>query len=76
MRLSGHAVISPDSRSFTQVDAPILINTAAEGTTTLSETDYFGEKTYLAQTGQLYMEAAAMCTFGKVFTAFGPTFPG
>lgn len=61
-----------DNRGFTQVDAPILINTAAEGTTTLFETDYFGEKAYLAQTGQLYMEAAAMA-FGKVY-CFGPTF--
>src|SRR5690554_5503092 len=61
-----------DTRGFTQIDAPILINTAAEGTTTLFETDYFGDKAYLAQTGQLYMEAAAMA-FGKVY-CFGPTF--
>lgn len=61
-----------DSRGFTQIDAPILISTAAEGTTTLFETDYFGEKAYLSQTGQLYMEAAAMA-FGKVY-CFGPTF--
>jgi asparaginyl-tRNA synthetase len=61
-----------DHRGFTLIDAPILISTAAEGTTTLFETDYFGEKAYLSQTGQLYMEAAAMA-FGKVY-CFGPTF--
>ena len=43
-----------DHRGFTLIDAPILISTAAEGTTTLFETDYFGEKAYLSQTGQLY----------------------
>jgi asparaginyl-tRNA synthetase len=43
-----------------------------EGTSTLFETDYFGEKAYLTQSGQLYAEAGAMA-FGKVYT-FGPTF--
>lgn len=61
-----------NDRGFTQIDSPILISTAAEGTTNLFETDYFGEKAYLAQTGQLYAEAAAMA-FGKVY-CFGPTF--
>jgi asparaginyl-tRNA synthetase len=61
-----------DGNGFTRVDAPILTPAAAEGTTTLFETDYFGEKAYLSQTGQLYMEAAAMA-MGKVY-CFGPTF--
>ena len=61
-----------DDRGFTLVDAPILTPAAAEGTTTLFETDFFGEKAYLSQSGQLYMEAAAMA-FGKVY-CFGPTF--
>ena len=61
-----------DSRGFTLVDAPIFTPAACEGTTTLFETDYFGEKAYLTQSGQLYMEAAAMA-FGKVY-CFGPTF--
>ena len=43
-----------------------------ESTTTLSETEYFGEKAYLSQSGQLYMEAGAMA-FNKVY-CFGPTF--
>jgi len=61
-----------DSRGFTLIDAPILTPAACEGTTTLFETNYFDEKAYLSQSGQLYMEAAAMA-FGKVY-CFGPTF--
>jgi asparaginyl-tRNA synthetase len=61
-----------DSRGFVLVDAPILTPAACEGTSTLFETDYFGAKAYLSQSGQLYNEAAAMA-FGKVY-CFGPTF--
>lgn len=61
-----------DSRGFTLLDAPIFTPAACEGTTTLFETEYFGEKAYLTQSGQLYMEAGAMA-FGKVY-CFGPTF--
>lgn len=61
-----------DSRGFILLDAPILTPSACEGTTTLFKTDYFGEEAYLTQSGQLYMEAAAMA-FGKVY-CFGPTF--
>lgn len=61
-----------DSRGFVLVDAPIFTPAACEGTTTLFETDYFGEKAYLTQSGQLYMEAAAMAV-GKAY-CFGPTF--
>ncbi len=61
-----------DSRGFLLLDAPIFTPTACEGTTTLFATDYFGEKAYLTQSGQLYMEAGAMA-FGKVY-CFGPTF--
>lgn len=57
---------------FLLIDAPILTPAACEGTTTLFETDYFGDTAYLTQSGQLYMEAAAMA-FGKVY-CFGPTF--
>ena len=60
------------NEKFTLVDAPILTPAACEGTTTLFETDYFGETAYLTQSGQLYMEAAAMA-FGKVY-CLGPTF--
>lgn len=61
------------ARGFIQVDTPILTPTACEGTTTLFETDYLGRgKAYLSQSGQLYLEAAAMA-LGKVF-CFGPTF--
>ncbi len=61
-----------DQQGFLLVDAPILTPAACEGTSTLFETDYFGEKAYLSQSGQLYNEAAAMA-FGKVY-CFGPTF--
>ena len=61
-----------DDSGFIQVDAPILTGNACEGTTTLFETDYFGEKAYLSQSGQLYNEATAMA-FGRVY-CFGPTF--
>ena len=54
------------------VDSPIFTPAACEGTTTLFETAYFGEKAYLTQSGQLYIEAGAMA-FGKVY-CFGPTF--
>jgi asparaginyl-tRNA synthetase len=59
-------------KEFMQLDAPIFTGNAAEGTTTLFETDYFDEKAYLTQSGQLYAEAMAMA-HGKVYT-FGPTF--
>ncbi len=61
-----------NEKDFLLVDAPIFTPAACEGTTNLFETDYFGEKAYLTQSGQLYMEAAAMA-FGKVY-CFGPTF--
>src|SRR5215475_1598971 len=59
-------------RGFLRIDTPIL--TAAIGERSgLFETDYFDEgKAYLAQTGQLYGEAAA-AAFGRIYT-FGPTF--
>ncbi len=59
-------------RGFLRVDTPIL--TAAIGERSgLFSTEYFDEGTaYLAQTGQLYGEAAA-AAFGKIYT-FGPTF--
>ena len=61
-----------DSRGYVLIDSPMLTPAACEGTTTLFETDYFGEKAYLTQSGQLYSEASCM-SFGKVY-CFGPTF--
>ena len=59
-------------RGFLRVDTPIL--TAAIGERSgLFATEYFEEgNAYLAQTGQLYGEAAA-AAYGKIYT-FGPTF--
>ncbi|MBY0450850.1 MAG: asparagine--tRNA ligase [Cyanobacteria bacterium] len=61
-----------DQNGFTLVDAPIFTPNACEGTSNLFETDYFEDKAYLTQSGQLYMEAAA-AAFGKAY-CFGPTF--
>jgi len=61
-----------DLRGFTLLDAPIFTPAACEGTTTLFQTDYFGQPAYLTQSGQLYLEAGAFA-FGKVY-CFGPTF--
>ncbi|HHX43964.1 MAG TPA: asparagine--tRNA ligase [Chloroflexi bacterium] len=61
-----------DDHGFVLVDAPILTPAACEGTTTLFETDYFGDKAYLTQSGQLYNEAA-IAAFGRTY-CFGPTF--
>src|SRR6266516_1874740 len=60
-------------RHFTLVDTPILTGAIGEHAGTLFATEYFDlGKAYLAQTGQLYVEAAA-AALGKVY-CFGPTF--
>ena len=61
-----------NDNGFTLVDTPIFSPVAGEGEQTLFQVDYFGEEIALAQTGQLYLEAAAM-SLGKVY-CFGPTF--
>ncbi len=61
-----------DGRGFRLMDTPILTPSACEGTTTLFETQYFDQKAYLSQSGQLYNEATA-AAFGKVY-CFGPVF--
>ncbi|PQD96940.1 asparagine--tRNA ligase [Pradoshia eiseniae] len=61
-----------NQEGFVKVDPPILTGSAPEGTSELFATKYFDEDAYLSQSGQLYMEAAAMA-LGKVFS-FGPTF--
>jgi len=62
-----------NSHGFVRFDTPILTPCAAEGTTNLFATQYFDlGMAYLAQTGQLYVEAGMM-SFGKVY-CFGPTF--
>ncbi|MCI0499930.1 MAG: asparagine--tRNA ligase [Planctomycetales bacterium] len=61
-----------NDNSFTLVDTPIFTTIAGEGEQTLFEVDYFGQPLHLAQTGQLYLESAAM-SFGRVY-CFGPTF--
>ncbi len=60
-------------QGFLLIDTPILTGSIGENAGTLFSVPYFdlGEA-YLAQTGQLYLEAACMA-FGKVYN-FGPTF--
>src|SRR5256884_2307164 len=60
-------------RNFVLVDTPILTGAIGEAAGHLFATEYFDLGTaYLAQTGQLYVEAAA-AAHGKVY-CFGPTF--
>ena len=59
-------------KDFVQLDAPVFTGNAVEGTSTLFETDFYGQPAYLTQSGQLYGEAMAMA-MGRIYT-FGPTF--
>jgi len=59
-------------RDFVRVDTPILTGSIGEHAGTLFQTDYFGDPAYMAQTGQLYVEAACPA-FRRVY-CFGPTF--
>jgi asparaginyl-tRNA synthetase len=61
-----------NDNGFVLIDSPELTPAACEGTTTLFETDYFGQRAFLTQSGQLYLEPACMA-FGRVY-CFGPTF--
>lgn len=61
-----------NKRGFVLIDTPLLTHGAGEDQQTLFRTDFFGKPMFLAQTGQLYLEAACMA-LGKVY-CFGPTF--
>ena len=61
-----------NDNGFTLVDTPIFSPAVGEDEQTLFNVDYFGDPIALSQTGQLYLEAAAM-SLGKVY-CFGPTF--
>lgn len=72
-----HTVIDAIRRFFNDngfilVDTPIFTTVAGEGEQTLFSVDYFGQPVHLTQTGQIYLESAAL-SFGKVY-CFGPTF--
>jgi asparaginyl-tRNA synthetase len=56
-----------------KIDSPIFTPSACEGTTELYEVEHVnGEKMYLSQSGQLYLESA-IAAHGRVFD-FGPVF--
>lgn len=61
-----------NDNGFTLIDTPIFTTIAGEEVGSLFEVDYFDEPIHLTQTGQLYLESAAMA-YGKVY-CFGPTF--
>jgi len=61
-----------DEKGFILTDSPILTPSAVEEVATLFETPYFGDKAFLTQSGQLYVEAT-IAALGKVY-CFGPTF--
>ncbi len=61
-----------NEQGFVATESPILTGVSVEGTTTLFGVDYFGEKAFLSQSGQLYLEATAMA-LGRVYW-IGPTF--
>jgi len=61
-----------NDNGFTLIDTPIFTSIIGEDQQSLFEVDYFGIPLHLTQTGQLYLESAAM-SFGKVY-CFGPTF--
>jgi len=61
------------ANNFTLIDTPIFTTTVGEDSSNLFSLDYFDlGRTYLSQTGQLYLEAAIF-GLGKVF-CLGPTF--
>ncbi len=61
-----------DERDYVLIDSPVFTPSACEETSTLFNTEYFGKRAYLTQSGQLYVEAA-ISAFGKVY-CLGPTF--
>jgi asparaginyl-tRNA synthetase len=61
-----------DERGFVLADTPIFTPAPCESTSTLFETEYFNQKAYLTQSGQLYNEATCMA-FGKSY-CLGPSF--
>jgi len=72
-----HTVVDAIRRFFNDsgfilIDTPIFTTVVGEDQTSLFEVDYFGRLLHLTQTGQLYLESAAM-SYGRVY-CFGPTF--
>ncbi|UCG57619.1 MAG: asparagine--tRNA ligase [Phycisphaerales bacterium] len=61
-----------NDNGFVLIDTPIFTTIVGEDQQSLFEVDYFGTPLHLTQTGQLYVESAAM-SYGKVY-CFGPTF--
>ncbi|MFC2174462.1 asparagine--tRNA ligase [archaeon] len=60
------------TRKYYEFQSPIFTKTAGEGGSTLFEVEYFGKKAFLAQTWQLYAEAAIFA-LEKIYT-IAPSF--
>jgi asparaginyl-tRNA synthetase len=61
-----------DNEGFFELPPPIITKSACEGGATVFEIDYFKQKAYLSQSGQMYAESYIF-SLEKVYV-FGPSF--